>query len=1138
MKPSVEIRRSRLSRSDSSQSLPHGQPKSVADKLKKMNFVLRRSKSGTENVNPNVRSDRSVLSSVDGKGFGKLSLLSEHSIRSDGQEDRPAVSPDSFVKVIARIRPVGGHEKEEDLIVKKVSSNSLSVGDRRFNFDAVVDSNTTQEEMFQLVGVTLVADSLAGFNTSILSYGQTGSGKTYTLWGPPSAMVEGCSSSSYQGLVPRIFNMLFSEIQKQHGNSEERLTNYHCRCSFLEIYNEQITDLLDPTMRNLQVKDDAKIGFYIENLTEEYVTDLDDVTLLLIKGLSNRKVGATSTNSKSSRSHIVFSCVIESWTKGIASRYICSSKSSRISFIDLAGSEKNKLEDASRECVKEARNVNRSISRLGKLINVLADNAHSEKNPDVPYRESCLTHLLRESLGGNTKLTVICAISPSGRCKGETLSTLRFGQRVQLVQNKAVVNEITEDDVNDLGDQIRQLKEELIRAKSNGITSLSHDSRHFKRHNARESLNQLRVSLNRSLILPQIENNDFEEEINVDEGDINELCFQLQSLQKDEAKDISENKIGQLSTTSEETLDIATNVDITEKTSSCNQEPSSCLLQDSGKVEKLEVPSICAGSSFLQDPALCESPKIKDNHRRSTVTSMSNLSSSKISVDARQSVKRCDPLCLSLRSSQILSGPTESLAASLHRGLQIIDQHQKNSSSKKTADVFAFGDFTTSSLLKIDKTDVGVQTSEEMGRSSDGSGIFLCVSCKQKKTDNDQNQVQESLNMWIVPADDDTETTSKAAGSALKAALERDLEVLVAEQAAKIEELNSQVEHYKQGEVRNSVNRNEKTRLLTQGDLQYGDRVTPTNEIDLVSQAEENNASFDMREREELLEEIESLKKQLREISDPSSVDSTETRETTGSNNTTAEFEKERQRWTEMESRWICLTEELRVDLESNRQVAEKMQRELKSEKKSSEELDDALQRSILGHAKMIEHYTELQEKYNDLLWKHRKIMEGIAEVKRTAAKIGSKGARSCFVESLAAELSALRVEREKEREYLKKENKGLRIQLKDTAEAVHAAGELLVRLREAEEAASIAEEGNKKGKQEIERMRKQMEKLKRKHAMEISTMKHYLADSRLPESAIRPIFGQDNDKTETKTYEYADEDDWRSEFGPSYRDY
>lgn len=174
--------------------------------------------------------------------------------------------------------------------------------------------------------------------------------------------------------------------------------------------------------------------------------------------------------------------------------------------------------------------------------------------------------------------------------------------------------------------------------------------------------------------------------------------------------------------------------------------------------------------------------------------------------------------------------------------------------------------------------------------------------------------------------------------------------------------------------------------------------------------------------------------------------------------NNDEEIEKERQRWMEMESDWISLTDELRMDIESNRCRAEKAEMELKLERKCTEELDDALSRAILGHARMVEHYVELQEKHNDLVAKHRAIMEGIAEVKKAAAKAGAKGHGARFAKSLAAELSALRVEREREKKHLKKENKSLRIQLRDTAEAVHAAGELLVRLREAEQAASNAE--------------------------------------------------------------------------------
>lgn len=232
------------------------------------------------------------------------------------------------------------------------------------------------------------------------------------------------------------------------------------------------------------------------------------------------------------------------------------------------------------------------------------------------------------------------------------------------------------------------------------------------------------------------------------------------------------------------------------------------------------------------------------------------------------------------------------------------------------------------------------------------------------------------------------------------------------------------------------------------------------------------NQFFDLNEKEELLKEIERLKSKLLSYSGGSLNKSTDKMRSSllsrsiqlrksGTDHldiSKEELERERERWTEMESDWISLTDELRIDLESHRRRAEKVEMELNIEKKCTEELDDALHRAVLGHGRMVEHYTELQEKYNDLVGKHRAIMEGIAEVKRAAAKAGKKGHGSRFAKSMAAELSALRVEREREREMLKKENKSLRIQLRDTAEAVHAAGELLVRMREAEQAASVAE--------------------------------------------------------------------------------
>ncbi|KAJ0980085.1 hypothetical protein J5N97_008340 [Dioscorea zingiberensis] len=372
------------------------------------------------------------------------------------RSDAPGVgSPDTSVKVVVRIRPVSGLVKTEYQVVKKTSSNSLSIGDRKFTFTSVLGPESSQEDIFNLVGVPLVHDALAGYNASIVSYGQTGTGKTFTMWGPQSAMVDAHSISSYQGIVPRIFQMLLSEIHKKQECLEENDISYQCRCSFLEIYNEHIIDLLDPTQRNLQIHDDASNGFYVENLTDEYVNTVEDVTQVLITGLSNRKVGATSVHSKSSRSHIIFTCTLESWCKGTQSTNSNSSKISKISLVDLAGLDKGKP-DGVGKC--DDRYVKQSLAKLGKLINILSRVTNSAEDQKIPYMDSRLTHFLKETLGGNAKVTYLCAISPDTRCIAGTLSTLRFGELAKEIQNKAVVNEVSDDDFNGLRDQIRHLK--------------------------------------------------------------------------------------------------------------------------------------------------------------------------------------------------------------------------------------------------------------------------------------------------------------------------------------------------------------------------------------------------------------------------------------------------------------------------------------------------------------------------------------------------------------------------------------------------------------------------------------------------------------------------------------------------------
>ncbi|KAK1296510.1 Kinesin-like protein KIN12B [Acorus calamus] len=1068
----------------------------------KMNPVRRKSRSGggQENAPPSDRNIPTSPTPLRKKSPAKLKTSTAIS-RSDGHESR-STAPDPPVKVVVRVRPVVGGEKEGDRIVRNVSADSVTVGDRVFKFDAVFDSKSTQGDVFQAIGVPLVKDALEGYNASILTYGQTGCGKTYTMWGPPSAIIEEHQKSSHQGIVPRVFSTLFTEIEK--------------------------------------IRDDVKNGFYVENLTEEYVTNLEDVTQILIKGLSNRKVGATSTNLKGSRSHAVFTCIIESWSKGTSSDSFSSSRTSRISFVDLAGLESSIPDGAAMDYKKESKIVKFSLSQLGNLVNILANVPQSGMPQNIPHKNSSLTHLLRESLGGNAKLTIVCAISPDARCKSDTMSTLRFGQRARLLENKPVINEITEDDVNDLTDQIRQLKEELIRTKSYECNSVG-SGEYFKRHNARASLNILRASLNRSLILPHIDEA-AEDDVDFDEADVKELCNQLGNLRpsveednvtgsinctqhslspsgKSSYRDAEDLLDGNICSEESELEEVNSNNFESEPPSHlgvCSDVTASPLPCSRGSLSIIP----CRNSLLFHEPTLSESPKISNSQNKTPINLPADVyeSSNSNPEVLRHSTKRSDPIRSSLQSSNVYSSAAESLAASLHRGLKIIDQHQHMSASRKSSVSFSFEHLASRPWQAAKKIDSGMQTLADedclVQMVQDNSDLNI-VSV-------DETRSPKALEKRVADGDE-----SLSEGSSEEA---KDLEKVCMEQEAKIKHLTHLVEQYELDHKHDLiVEKSQDSRILTlEGSKDHMPLADETKHSSgSYPEVSEGDCvhTFDVNEREAFLKEIQNLRTQLQLRND----------NTFQYEAGEEDFERERQRWTEMESRWISLAEELRLDLESKSRTAEKAEIELSLEKKCSAELDDALHRAIMGHARMVEHYADLQEKHDIVLQRYRKIMEGIAEVKKAAVKAGGKRSGAKFIDSLAKELSALRVERERERNFLKEQNRNLKVQLRDTAEAVHAAGELLVRLKEAEEAASVAEEKHVTAQQETEKMKKQMEKLKRKHAMEIATMKHYLADSRLPESALRPIFEHESIEPETRTLARDDDQDWRAAFGPSY---
>ncbi|EFP82773.2 uncharacterized protein PGTG_08969 [Puccinia graminis f. sp. tritici CRL 75-36-700-3] len=314
----------------------------------------------------------------------------------------------------------------------------------------------SQQTLYEDLGVDLLNNSFEGYNSCIFAYGQTGSGKSYSMMG----------YGQDRGIIPLTCSALFDRIQ------EKKLTDpavcYTVEVSFMEIYNERVRDLLNPKNKgNLRVREHPSLGPYVEDLSKLAVQSYSDVETLMDEGNKARTVAATNMNETSSRSHSVFTLLLTQRRKD-ATTGMEGEKVSRISLVDLAGSERANSTGATGVRLKEGAQINKSLTTLGKVISALATAGSSgpgkKKKADdhVPYRDSVLTWLLKDSLGGNSKTAMIAAISPADY--EETLSTLRYADQAKKIKNKAVVNE----DPN--AKLIRELKEELdtLRSRMSG----------------------------------------------------------------------------------------------------------------------------------------------------------------------------------------------------------------------------------------------------------------------------------------------------------------------------------------------------------------------------------------------------------------------------------------------------------------------------------------------------------------------------------------------------------------------------------------------------------------------------------------------------------------------------------------------
>ncbi|XP_056653737.1 kinesin heavy chain isoform X10 [Monodelphis domestica] len=325
------------------------------------------------------------------------------------------------IKVLCRFRPLNQSEilRGDKFIPLFQGDDSVIIGGKPYVFDRVFPPNTTQEQVYHACAMQIVKDVLAGYNGTIFAYGQTSSGKTHTMEGK-------LHDPQLMGIIPRIARDIFNHIYSMDENLE-----FHIKVSYFEIYLDKIRDLLDVTKTNLSVHEDKNRVPFVKGCTERFVSSPEEILDVIDEGKSNRHVAVTNMNEHSSRSHSIF--LINIKQENVETEQKLSGK---LYLVDLAGSEKVSKTGAEGAVLDEAKNINKSLSALGNVISALAEGTKSY----VPYRDSKMTRILQDSLGGNCRTTMFICCSPSSYNDAETKSTLMFGQRAKTIKNTASVN--------------------------------------------------------------------------------------------------------------------------------------------------------------------------------------------------------------------------------------------------------------------------------------------------------------------------------------------------------------------------------------------------------------------------------------------------------------------------------------------------------------------------------------------------------------------------------------------------------------------------------------------------------------------------------------------------------------------------
>ncbi|KAL6011158.1 Kinesin-like protein KIN-5D [Asimina triloba] len=407
---------------------------------------------------------------------------SEKSLREmrDGNSNNSRHDKDKGVnvQVLLRCRPLSEDEmrvntpiviscneyRREVSAIQNIANKQI---DRTFAFDKVFGPTSQQKDLYEQAVSPIVNEVLEGYNCTIFAYGQTGTGKTYTMEGGGKKAKNG-EFPSDAGVIPRAVREIFDILEAQNAE-------YSMKVTFLELYNEEITDLLaaeetskffdDKSKKPIALMEDGKGGVFVRGLEEEIVTTANEIYKILDKGSSKRRTAETLLNKQSSRSHSIFSITIH--IKECTPEGEELIKIGKLNLVDLAGSENISRSGARENRAREAGEINKSLLTLGRVINALV-----EHSGHIPYRDSKLTRLLRDSLGGKTKTCIIATISPSIHCLEETLSTLDYAHRAKNIKNKPEVNQkmMKSAMIKDLYSEIDRLKQEVYAAREkNGI---------------------------------------------------------------------------------------------------------------------------------------------------------------------------------------------------------------------------------------------------------------------------------------------------------------------------------------------------------------------------------------------------------------------------------------------------------------------------------------------------------------------------------------------------------------------------------------------------------------------------------------------------------------------------------------------